>query len=76
MMSANSGIETEIEGLAELKGSKETVTKWRFATAKVTKIRVSRMTNRVLKNLRITMARIDPAAAYGKGARESRRPRA
>jgi hypothetical protein len=65
-----------MDGSTELKGSNETVTKCRFATAKVTKIRPSRMMNRVLKNLRMTIARIDPAASCGKGARESRRPQA
>jgi hypothetical protein len=34
------------------------------------------MTNRVLKNLRMTMARIDPAASYSRDARESRCPQA
>jgi hypothetical protein len=34
------------------------------------------MANRMLKNLRMTMARIGPAVSYGKGARESRCPQA
>src|SRR6185312_1147606 len=59
MISAKSGIETATDGWAELKGSNDTVTKWRFATAKVTKIRPSRMANKVLKNFRMRLARVD-----------------
>src|SRR5579859_6170 len=59
MISTNSGIDVETDGLAELNGSNDTVTKCRFATAKVTKIRPNNMANRVLKNFRMAMARVD-----------------
>ena len=39
MITANSGIDTAIAGSVELKGSNETVTKWRLATAKTMKMR-------------------------------------
>src|SRR5262249_15786424 len=54
MMSMNSGIDLESTGSAELKGSNETVTECRFATAKVTRIRNTRMATRMPKNLRMT----------------------
>ena len=54
MISTNSGNETETAGLAELKGSNDTVTKCRFATANTTKISASGMTTRAVKNFRMT----------------------
>src|ERR1700741_5031961 len=75
MISANSGIEAATDGLTELKGSNDTVTKCRFATAKVTKIRPSRIKNSVLKNFRMTIARVDqPAAASCKPGGHGLRP--
>ena len=42
MITTNSGIDTAIAGSVELKGSNDTVTKWRLATAKTMKMRPKR----------------------------------
>ena len=56
MITANSGIETAIVGSAALKGSKDTVTKCRLATAKTMKIRPKGMTTSAVKNFRMTIS--------------------
>src|SRR3954471_21943053 len=59
MITANSGIDTAIAGSVELKGSNDTVTKWRLATAKTMKISPKGMTTSAVKNFRMTIARSD-----------------
>ena len=59
MISTNSGSETEMAGSVELKGSNDTVTKCRFATANMTKISASGMTINAVKNFRMKLARVD-----------------
>ena len=72
MISTNSGSETERVGLAELKGSNDTVTKCRLATAKMMKISASGMTNRAVKNFRMTITRVDGALrAHARPARST-----
>src|SRR6516162_3546259 len=60
MISRNSGSDTETEGSAELKGSKDTVTKCRLATANTTNIRANGMTIKARRNFRMTIARVEP----------------
>src|SRR3954471_23472815 len=59
MITANSGIDTAIAGSVELKGSNDTVTKWRLATAKTMKMRPKGMTTSAVKNFRMTISRCD-----------------
>src|SRR5207344_2753937 len=59
MMTANSGIDTAIAGSVELKGSNDTVTKWRLATAKTMKMIPKGMTTSAVTNFRMTISRID-----------------
>src|SRR3954454_7031423 len=59
MITTNSGIDTAIAGSVELKGSNDTVTKWRLATAKTMKMRPKGMTTSAVKNFRMTIARSD-----------------
>src|SRR4029450_3072747 len=55
----HSGSDTAIAGSVELKGSNDTVTKWRLATAKTMKISPKGMTTSAVKNFRMTIARSD-----------------
>src|SRR5215204_1923054 len=71
MITANSGIDTAIAGSVELKGSNDTVTKWRLATAKTIKMRPRGMTTSAVKNFRITISRV----VMEKGGHESRNTR-
>ena len=59
MITANSGIDTAIAGSVELKGSNDTVTKWRLATAKTMEMRPKGMTTSAVKNFRMTISRSD-----------------
>src|SRR6478736_2732757 len=59
MITTNSGIDTAIAGSVELKGSNDTVTKWRLATAKTMKMSPKGMTTSAVKNFRMTIARSD-----------------
>src|SRR5882757_4636895 len=59
MITTNSGIDTATEGLAELNGSNDTVTRWRLATAKTTKMTPKGMTTSAVKNFRMTISRSD-----------------
>src|SRR5262249_40030605 len=59
MISTNSGMEIDTDGSVELKGSNETVTKCRLATANTMKIRPSGTTIRVVRNFRIGMPVLD-----------------
>ena len=63
MMRTNSGSETASAGSVELKGSNDTVTKCRLATAKTMKIRPSGMTTSAVKNFRMTISRSDRRTA-------------
>src|ERR1700730_13632235 len=54
MINTNSGSETERAGSAELKGSNDTVTKCRFATANTKKINANGMTIKAVRNFRIS----------------------
>src|ERR1700759_3838073 len=70
MISANSGIDTAMDGLAELNGSNDTVTKCRFATANTTKISASGITIKAVKNFRMNFSsRIDEALRAQRGRR-------
>ncbi len=55
MSSTNSGSETDSAGSAELKGSNDTVTKCRLATANTTNSRPSGITISAVRNFRITL---------------------
>ena len=57
MITTNSGIVTATDGLTELNGSNDTVTKWRLATAKTTKRMPKGMTTSAEKNFRMTISR-------------------
>src|SRR5262245_63476523 len=57
MITTNSGRVTATVGVAELKGSKETVTKWRLATAKMMKKMPRGMMTTAEKNFRTTISR-------------------
>src|SRR3954447_21030594 len=59
MIRANSGSDAESAGSTVLKGSNDTVTKCRFATAKTMRIRPSGRTIRTLRNFRMRIARVD-----------------
>src|SRR4249920_1737827 len=59
IITTKSGSDTETAGLAELKGSNDTVTKWRLATAKTMKMRPKGITSSAVKNFRMTISRID-----------------
>jgi hypothetical protein len=55
MRSRNSGNVTENDGSFVMKGSNETVTKCRLATAKVTRIRPNGITISAVRNFRISL---------------------
>jgi hypothetical protein len=59
MITTNSGRENPSDGSLELKGSKDTVTKWRLATAKTIKMMPSGTHTKMLRNLRTTLSRVD-----------------
>lgn len=56
IMTTNSGSLTAIDGSLELNGSNDTVTRWRLATAKTTKISPSGTATRAEKNFRMTIS--------------------
>src|SRR5579863_2803200 len=57
MMTTKSGSVTPSAGSVELKGSNDTVTRCRLATAKTTKTRPSGIKTTMLRNLRMTLSR-------------------
>src|SRR6202022_4498906 len=70
MMTTNSGSVIANDGSLELNGSNDTVTRWRLATAKTTKIRPSGISTTAVRNLRMT-----PLALLQTGGRVVRKSR-